>query len=68
VELEINVVEVADGRAYREAISVLAAPIMMLVRQLEDSICATFVEELVATVALPCACPAPPESQRLKSK
>jgi ubiquinone/menaquinone biosynthesis C-methylase UbiE len=49
-ELEINVVEVADGRAYWEAISDLAAPIMMLVRQLEDSIRSTFVEELVATV------------------
>lgn len=47
-ELEINVLEVADGRAYWEAISDLAAPVMTLLQRLEDSARADYIEEVIA--------------------
>jgi len=46
-EMVIDVIEVDDGRAYWEAISDLAAPVMALVSQLEDAARADYVEEVV---------------------
>lgn len=47
--VEIDVVEVADGRAYWEAISDLAAPVMTLVRQLDTDTRARYIEDVIAT-------------------
>lgn len=47
--LTFDVLEVADGRAYWEAISDLAAPVMALVRQLDDSARAAYIDDVIAT-------------------
>lgn len=52
IELEaltINVLEVEDGREYWETISDLAAPVMALVRQLDDAARAAYVDEVIRT-------------------
>ncbi len=46
-ELEIPIVEVNDGRAYWEAMSDLAAPVMRLVEQLDDPTRDTFINEVI---------------------
>ena len=46
-EVQIDVLEVADGKAYWEAISDLAAPIMALINELDESLRAAFIEELI---------------------
>ncbi|VAW62945.1 hypothetical protein MNBD_GAMMA11-3202 [hydrothermal vent metagenome] len=46
-ELVIDVVEVEDGRAYWEAMSDLAAPVMALVRQLDESSRAAYIEKVI---------------------
>jgi len=46
-EKVIDVVEVEDGRAYWEVISDLAAPVMALVRQLEASARADYINEVI---------------------
>ena len=46
-ELEIDVIEVADGRAYWEAMSDLAAPVMALVNQLDESARSNYIEEVI---------------------
>jgi len=46
-EMAIDVLEVADGRAYWQAISDMAAPVMALVRQLEESARADYIDELI---------------------
>ncbi len=48
-EMEIDVIEVADGRAYWEAISDLAAPVMALVNQLSESDRSKYIEEVIQT-------------------
>ncbi len=48
-EMAIDVVEVNDGRAYWEAISDLAAPAMVLVRQLEDTVRSDYIDEVIET-------------------
>jgi len=48
-EMEIDVIEVADGRAYWQAISDLAAPVMALVNQLDKSARADYVDEVIRT-------------------
>ena len=47
-EMEINVLEVADGKAYWEAMSDLAAPVMTLVRQLDDETREVFIADVIA--------------------
>lgn len=49
-EMEIDVIEVKDGLAYWEAISDLAAPVMALVGELEDSIRSDYISDVI-TVA-----------------
>ncbi|GMR07828.1 MAG: class I SAM-dependent methyltransferase [Gammaproteobacteria bacterium] len=46
-EMAIDVIEVDDGRAYWEAISDLAAPVMALVRQLEAAARSDYVDEVI---------------------
>lgn len=46
-EMAIDVIEIADGRAYWEAISDLAAPVMALVRQLDDAVRADYIDEVI---------------------
>ncbi|GBE07150.1 ubiquinone/menaquinone biosynthesis C-methyltransferase UbiE [bacterium BMS3Abin11] len=46
-EMAIDVIEVDDGRAYWEAISDLAAPVMALVRQLEESVRSDYIDEVI---------------------
>jgi len=46
-ELEIDVLEVEDGQAYWDAISDLAAPVMMLVNQLDDETRAAYISDVV---------------------
>ena len=46
-EMEINVLEVADGTAYWEAMSDLAAPVMTLVRQLDDETREAFIADVI---------------------
>ncbi len=46
-ELAIDVLEVADGRGYWEAISDLAAPVMAMVRQLDESSQAAYIDEVI---------------------
>jgi len=43
----IDVMEVDDGRAYWEAISDLAAPVMALVGQLEESDRSDYIDEVI---------------------
>ncbi len=45
--MEIDVLEVDDGRAYWDAISDLAAPVMRLVEQLDRTTRARYVEEVI---------------------
>jgi len=47
-EMEINMIEVEDGQAYWEAMSDLAAPVMRLVRQLDDQTRNTFIKKVIA--------------------
>ena len=47
-EMVLDVIEVDDGRAYWEAMSDLAAPVMALVNQLEKSARAEFVDEVIS--------------------
>jgi ubiquinone/menaquinone biosynthesis C-methylase UbiE len=47
-EMEINVIEVEDGRAYWEAISDLAAPVMVLVDQLEQTARLDYINEVIS--------------------
>lgn len=47
-EMEINVIEVEDGRAYWEAISDLAAPVMALVDQLEQAARLDYIDEVIS--------------------
>ncbi|PCI44247.1 MAG: hypothetical protein COB41_04945 [Proteobacteria bacterium] len=46
-EMVIDVLEVADGRAYWEAISDLAAPVMALVNQLDDTARAAYIHDVI---------------------
>lgn len=46
-EMEINVLEVADGTAYWEAMSDLAAPVMTLVKQLDDASREAFIADVI---------------------
>ncbi|HED34108.1 MAG TPA: methyltransferase domain-containing protein [Gammaproteobacteria bacterium] len=46
-EAVIDVIEVADGRAYWEAMSDLAAPVMALVRQLDESVRIQYIEKVI---------------------
>lgn len=46
-EMTIDVVEVNDGRAYWEAMSDLAAPVMALVRQLDESVRSDYIDEVI---------------------
>ena len=46
-EMTIDVIEVDDGHAYWEVISDLAAPVMALIRQLEASVRADYIDEVV---------------------
>ena len=46
-EVVMDVVEVEDGRAYWEVMSDLAAPVMALVRQLEESARDDFIREVI---------------------
>jgi len=46
-EMEIDVIEVADGRAYWEAISDLAAPVMAFVKQLKESVRSDYIDEVI---------------------
>jgi len=48
-EMAIDVVEVNDGRAYWEAISDLAAPVMALVRQLDEPTRSNYIDEVIKT-------------------
>ncbi len=48
-ELEFIMVAVEDGQAYWEAMSDLAAPVMRLVRQLDDKTRAAFINEVIET-------------------
>ncbi len=50
IELEaltIDFIEVADGRAYWETMSDLAAPVMTLVRQLDDAAQAAYIQKVI---------------------
>ncbi|MGB5439149.1 MAG: class I SAM-dependent methyltransferase [Gammaproteobacteria bacterium] len=47
-EMEINALEVADGNAYWEAMSDLAAPVMTLVRQLDDASRESFIADVIS--------------------
>jgi len=47
-EMEIDVVEVEDGKAYWDAMSDLAAPVMTLVKQLDDETRETFIADVIA--------------------
>jgi len=50
IELEekvINVIEVEDGQAYWDAMSDLAAPVMALVRQLDESTRSAYIAEVI---------------------
>jgi ubiquinone/menaquinone biosynthesis C-methylase UbiE len=49
VSVEIDVIEVADGREYWETMSDLAAPVMGLVNQLDAGTRARYVEDVIAT-------------------
>ena len=46
-ELEIDVLNVPDGQAYREAISDLAAPVMTLVNQLDDKTREAYIKDVI---------------------
>jgi len=46
-EVVIDVIEVADGRAYWEAMSDLAAPVMALVRQLDESARTQYIDKVI---------------------
>ncbi|GMR19779.1 MAG: class I SAM-dependent methyltransferase [Gammaproteobacteria bacterium] len=46
-EMAINVIEVADGRAYWQAISDLAAPVMAFVNQLDKSARTDYIDEVI---------------------
>jgi len=48
-EMALDVLEVDNGRAYWDAISDLAAPVMALVDQLEDSARSDYIEEVIET-------------------
>ena len=48
-EMAIDVIEVDDGRAYWEAMSDLAAPVMALVRQLGESARSDYIDEVIKT-------------------
>lgn len=47
-EMEIDVIEVENGRAYWEAISDLAAPVMALVDQLEQAARLDYIDEVIS--------------------
>jgi ubiquinone/menaquinone biosynthesis C-methylase UbiE len=46
-EMVIDVIEVDDGRTYWEVISDLAVPVMVLIRQLEASVRADYIDEVI---------------------
>jgi len=46
-EMAIDVLEVADGRAYWQAISDMAAPVMALVKQLAETARADYIDEVI---------------------
>lgn len=46
-DMTINVIEVADGRAYWEAMSDLAAPVMALVAQLDEARRLNYIDEVI---------------------
>lgn len=46
-EMVIDVMEVADGRAYWEAISDVVVPIMTLIKQLEESVRSDYIDEVI---------------------
>ena len=48
-KMAIDVIEVDDGRAYWDVISDLAAPVMALVRQLEESARSDYINEVIET-------------------
>ncbi|NOZ11204.1 MAG: class I SAM-dependent methyltransferase [Gammaproteobacteria bacterium] len=48
-DMTIDVLEIDDGRAYWEAISDMAAPVMALVDQLEESARLDYIDEVVET-------------------
>jgi hypothetical protein len=47
VSVEIDVIEVADGREYWETMSDLAAPVMMLVNQLDAATRARYIDDVI---------------------
>lgn len=46
-EMQINVLEVENGQAYWQAISDLAAPVMALVRQLDDASRSNYIDDVI---------------------
>lgn len=46
-ELEIDVLNIPDGQAYWEAISDLAAPVMILVNQLDDNSREAYIKDVI---------------------
>jgi len=48
-EMQFDIVEVKDGQAYWEAMSDLAAPVMRLVRQLDEHTREAFINEVIET-------------------
>ncbi len=46
-EMSLDVLEIEDGRAYWQAISDMAAPVMALVGQLEESTRADYIDEVI---------------------
>jgi ubiquinone/menaquinone biosynthesis C-methylase UbiE len=46
-EMTIDVIEINDGRAYWEAMSDLAAPVMALVRQLQEEARSDYIDEVI---------------------
>lgn len=50
-EVIINVIEVEDGRAYWEAMSDLAAPVMSLVRQLDEAVREDYILDVIETAS-----------------
>ncbi len=48
-EVAIDVIEVDNGRAYWETISDLAAPVMALVKQLDESVRSNYADEVIRT-------------------
>lgn len=48
-EIEFTIVEVENGQAYWEAMSDLAAPVMRLVKQLDEQARVAFINDVIDT-------------------